>query len=164
MDEQSCARPFRVRRAGIGDALVIARQRAQMFLDMGRVTAVEADDLERAARPRLAHALRDGSYHGWLMVRPDGEVVAGAGVWLRPMLPRPDSLDGREALVVNVFVEPAHRRRGAARALMHEILAWCREQGIRRVVLHPSPFGKPLYESLGFVPTGELTYRPPAGA
>jgi GNAT superfamily N-acetyltransferase len=106
----------------------------------------------------LRQMLATASYMGWLAETADGTVIAGAGVHIRRLLPRAETLVACEALVVNVYVAPEFRHRGLARRLMEGILAWCRAQGIERVVLHPSSMGRPLYESLGFVPTNELVY------
>jgi len=35
-------------------------------------------------------------------------------------------------------------------------LSWCRDSGIRSVILHASSDGRPLYDSLGFTPTNEM--------
>jgi GNAT superfamily N-acetyltransferase len=51
--------------------------------------------------------------------------------------------DGRQALVVNVFIKPQSRRRGLARLLMERIIAWSREQRIESLVLHASDQGAP---------------------
>ena len=80
---------------------------------------------------------------------------------LRPILPRPgtdgDDLElGPEAIVLNVYVEPAWRRRGVAEALMRAVLNALAVRGIRRIVLHASDDGRRLYERLGFVPTNEM--------
>jgi GNAT superfamily N-acetyltransferase len=77
-------------------------------------------------------------------------------VQLRELIPRLEVLSGPEALVVNVFVEPTHRRRGLARRLMLAILDWCREERIGRVALHPTDAARPLYASLGFAASGEM--------
>jgi GNAT superfamily N-acetyltransferase len=55
-----------------------------------------------------------------------------------------------------MYVVPAARRRGIARALMNEVLEYCRAQGFRSVYVHASDAGRPLYESLGFIPTNEM--------
>jgi GNAT superfamily N-acetyltransferase len=78
-------------------------------------------------------------------------------------MPRPHQhgdalLSGRQALIVNVFVERIARRRGLARSLMRHVLAWTRDEGITSVVLHASDEGRRLYEDLGFVATNELQY------
>ena len=100
--------------------------------------------------------LGSGQYVGWLLESADGTIVAGAGVAIRRLLPRVETQIACEALVVNVYVAPDSRHQGLARRLMETILAWVRAQGIERVVLHASSMGRPLYQSLGFVPTTEM--------
>jgi GNAT superfamily N-acetyltransferase len=51
---------------------------------------------------------------------------------------------------------PQARRLGLARLLMETALEWCRNNGIRAVILHSSDDGRPLYQSLGFRPTNEM--------
>jgi GNAT superfamily N-acetyltransferase len=60
-----------------------------------------------------------------------------------------------------VFVEPSSRRQGIARALTEAALDWGREAGLVSIVLHASPAGRPLYESIGFVATNEMRYDGP---
>jgi ribosomal protein S18 acetylase RimI-like enzyme len=86
---------------------------------------------------------------------------------LRPILPRPrpgtEDLElGPEAIVLNVYVEAAWRRRGVGEALLRAILDALAVRGIRRVVLHASPDGRRLYERLGFVITNEMRLSGPA--
>ena len=79
---------------------------------------------------------------------------------LRELLPRPNALQGgTESLIVNVYTEPAHRHRGLARRLMRIMLDWCAQRGVPQVVLHASDGGRPLYQSLGFVPTSEMRWQ-----
>ena len=80
-------------------------------------------------------------------------------------LPRPlaatNELElGPEAIVLNVYVEPAWRRRGVAEAMMRALLNAPAVRSIRRIVLHASPDGRRLYERLGFVPTNEMRLSP----
>jgi GNAT superfamily N-acetyltransferase len=154
-----------LRRATAADADTIARQRVAMFREMGSIHQSQERALEEAAVARLAATLEGGTYVGWIACPLDAPDIAigGAGVQIRPLLPRPDAagtglLVGDEGLVVNVYVERARRREGIARVLMEAILAWARDAGIVRLVLHPSSEGRPLYEALGFVPTHEMQY------
>ena len=148
-----------LRKARPDEAAVVGRQRVSMFVEMGHVTEEGVPALLTTATAYLERAMSEGTYHGWLMTLPDGRAVGGAGLLLRPLLPRPDALHGPEAVVLNVYVEPEFRRRGIARNLMVALLDWCRQQGIPRIVLHPTTNGQPLYESLGFIPSGEMLYR-----
>lgn len=147
---------LRIRLATPDDAVVVAEHRARLFQDTGRLDDDRAAAMMELLVPMLRPMLASGEYVGWLAVAADGAVAAGAGAQIRKLLPRPETFVAREALVVNVYVQPAYRRQGLARRLMAAILEWCREQGIERVVLHPSSMGRPLYESMGFTPSNEL--------
>jgi len=75
---------------------------------------------------------------------------------LRDWLPRPSDLTRRLAYLHSVYTELAHRRRGLARRIVETALETCRAQGLRRLMLHASEEGRPLYDSLGFLPTNEM--------
>ena len=61
--------------------------------------------------------------------------------------------------IANVYVDPAFRRRGAARSLTAAAIDWLRSIGCEVVRLQASQYGRPLYESMGFEPTGEMELR-----
>jgi GNAT superfamily N-acetyltransferase len=157
-----------IRRASVEDAPSIARHRVEMFRDMGQVPAGElAHKLLNESKAALASVLADGSYAGWLVIDGPGSVVAGAGVHIKPQLPRFTHNGTRVAtspvpLVVNVYTEVQWRRRGVAKALMNTVLQWSAAEGFDRVVLHASDAGRPLYLSLGFVATNEMRWWPAA--
>ena len=147
---------YRVRPATLADVTTITHHRIAMFRDMGVLDEHEVPALDAATRTYLAESLPSGAYLGW-MVEADGNVVAGGGVIMRQLLPRPGQpAGGKEAYVLNVYTEPAHRRRGLARALMETILDWCRTRHVSRVSLHASDEGRPLYERLAFLQTNEM--------
>lgn len=147
---------YRVRMATVADIDVITRQREAMFVDMG-----EGDEAARAAMtPRFVRWVRprleDGTFLAWLAEGGTGEVAAGAAVWLLEWPPGVSGAAPMRAYVLNVYSERAHRRRGLARMLMGEILAWCRARQIETVFLHASEYGRPLYAELGFGGTNEM--------
>ena len=145
-----------IRRATPDDVGVIAEHRARMFQDTGRLDDDRAAAMVALLKPIMRTMLASGEYLGWLVVAEDGAIIGGAGVQMRTLLPRPETDVAREALVVNVYVEPAYRRQGLARRLMEAILEWSRERGIERVSLHASTMGQPLYEALGFTRSNEF--------
>ncbi len=157
-----------VRLATLEDAGTIARHRSAMFLAMGVAVPAVVDRLESETETYLREAIPRGEYVGWLagLASRRQEIVAGAGVQVRRVLPLPRRwADGRvdvalgcQGLVLNVYTEPAFRRRGLARRLMQEILAWTRKERFDSLVLHAAPEGRPLYEQLGFVSTNEMRF------
>jgi GNAT superfamily N-acetyltransferase len=155
-----------IRRATVSDAAIIARHRVGMFRDMGQVpTDALAATLLETSTAALGALLREHSYIAWLAIAENDRVLAGAGVHIQSQLPR-ISQDGIAVttapvpLVVNVYTEPDFRGMGIARALMDAVLKWATTQGCDRVVLHASDAGRPLYQSLGFVPTNEMRWSP----
>lgn len=154
-----------VRRATAADAAIIARQRAEMFRDMGVLRDEVYDRLVDAATLYVARAIAEGEYLAWLAAPANdpATVIGGAGVQLRPMLPRPHHDTGElalgpQALVMNVYTERAWRRHGVAALLMRHVVTWAGATGITSLVLHASDDGRPLYEQIGFVPTNEMRY------
>lgn len=154
---------LRIRYATAAEVHIVAEHRARMFMDTGRLSAEAAVTMREKLQTQLPPMLASGEYIGWFVVTPEDAVVAGAGVQIRHLLPRPETLVDREALVVNVYVVPEYRQQGLARRLMRAILDWCPKQGIERVVLHPSVMGRHLYETMGFTPSNELVlYQKPS--
>src|SRR5436190_22303150 len=127
---------FRIRRATVQDADIIAWHRARMFQDMGDVSDDGLEILRAKARWRLEEWLESCDYIGWLATPADKPetVVGGAGIQLQPILPRPRDVsiigEGRQATIVNVFTEPQWRRRGIAGRLVKEIIAWSKNEGL----------------------------------
>ena len=153
---------FKIRRATLPDADVIAWHRARMFQDMGDVSDDAFEILRTKSRARLEQWIDSGDYIGWLATPADNPetIVGGAGVQLQPILPRPvDTFtigEGRQATIVNVFTEPQWRRYGIASLLVKEIVTWSKNQRIDRLVLHASDEGRSLYEKSGFVASNEM--------
>jgi GNAT superfamily N-acetyltransferase len=159
------ASSFEIRLATPADARLLATQRVGMFRDMARTTREIEPSLFESCADYLAKALQSGEYVGWVaQLTPSPHTpIGGAGVQFRPLVPRTDPdgksvLIGREGLILNVYVDPAHRRQGVARVLTETIIRWAPGAGIVRLVLHASPDGKSLYESLGFLASNEMIF------
>lgn len=145
---------YHIRKASADDLDAVVRHRGAMFTEMG--VSFDRGQLERSCRPWLHDALTRQLYHGWLVCDKDEAVIGGAGLTVLPWPPAPPEFADRIAFVYNVYVEPAHRRRGLARRLMETIHRWSHDQGIRAIALHASDEGRPLYASLGYVATNEM--------
>lgn len=150
-----------VRPATVADIPHLARQRVAMFRDMGSIQPGTEAQLATATADHLHRAIPSGEFLAWVAEDASRAVIGGAGVQLRPLVPRPRpdgaSVEmGPEALVLSVYVEPSWRRQGVAAALMRALLDALAERKVRRIVLHASDDGRRLYERLGFVQTNEM--------
>jgi GNAT superfamily N-acetyltransferase len=148
---------YAIRPATISDIPHIVRHRESMFLDMHIQALFE--DMAVGMESWLRHAIPSHTYRGWMAVAEQGDVVGGGGLIVIPWPPGPISLDPRCGFVFNVYVEPAHRKQGLARRIMDAMHDHCRAEGIERMVLNASTFGRPLYEDMGYVLTNEPMMR-----
>jgi GNAT superfamily N-acetyltransferase len=145
-----------IRLATVNDIPVLIHHRRMMWWDMGRQDVAALDRLNIAAQSYFSAAVADGSYRGFLAVTNDDKVVGGGGVVVSAW---PGSFDQelpRRAMILNMYVEKAFRRRGIACALMEKMIAWCRAEQFAYVGLHASDEGRSLYEKLGFRATNEM--------
>lgn len=147
---------YTIRPAGLADLEILVRHRGAMFRAMGYRDEPALRAMEDAFSRWAELRIERGEYLAWLAAGPDGRAIGGAGLWLMDWLPHMVGPGAPRANVVNVFVEPEWRRQGIARHLMGTVLDACRERGVRAVILHASPEGRALYESLGFAPTNEM--------
>jgi len=146
-----------IRIATVADIPTLLRHRRLMWWDMGRRDEAALDLMQEAAGEYFATEVADGSYRGFLAVDGTGVAIGGGGIVISHWPAIPGQRRPHRAMILNVYVEREHRRRGVARALMEAMIAWCRENGFASVGLHPSDEGRPLYEHLGFKPTNEMS-------
>jgi GNAT superfamily N-acetyltransferase len=98
----------------------------------------------------------------WYLAKVGEEFVGSACAyvddsWASTLLEHPQN-----GWIIGVYVVPQYRRRGIARALTDAALSWLRGTECVEAKLHASPFGRGIYESLGFALTNEmkLSLRP----
>jgi GNAT superfamily N-acetyltransferase len=147
---------FTIRRASIADLETLVAHRRAMFQDMGYTDEASLDSMSAKFRVWVLERMNRGDYHAWLVTSPDGEVAAGAGLWLMDWPPHMIGHGERRGNILNVYTAENFRRRGLARHVMEAILLWCRENDIDVVILHASPAGKRMYEAMGFARTNEM--------
>ena len=147
---------FSIRKGTLADLDIVMRHRRQMFIDMGYRDESALAATQTTSKPFFAERMKNQTYHAWFVEDAARNVVAGGGVVIFDYHSNPTDPLPKRPMVVNVYTEPSFRRRGIARALMNVIVDWCREYGFGTIILHASDEGRPLYESLGFMPTGEM--------
>ena len=89
----------------------------------------------------------------------EGVAAGVASLWFRPRL----NWTTPEAWLPDLFVDPAYRRRGLARALLDACVAEARRRGCHRLVLesgHDRGEAHRLYESYGFIHGGRAYWLP----
>ena len=148
---------YHVRAATLTDIPHLVDHRGAMFREME--IPAEFEDMAAATELWLRHAIPAKTYLAWVAVTGTGEVVGGGGLIVIPWPPGPITMDPRCGFVFNVYTQPQHRKQGLARRMMDAMHDYCRAEGIERVVLNASTYGKPLYDAMGYVVANEPMMR-----
>ncbi len=140
------------------DLDLVCRHREEMFRVSNAPGRTEEilRTMTAAFRDWIAPRLNDGRYFGY--IAEDGRApVAGIGLMIIDWPPHPSHpREDRRGYVLNVFVDPSHRKQGIGRMLMELGEAEIARRGVSFAVLHATRMGQPLYEQLGWARTSEM--------
>jgi GNAT superfamily N-acetyltransferase len=146
---------FLIRRAVAADAAVLGAMRAASHGERYDADPERGSQFAASCTTFFERELAAAQpfVRAWLAFEPSGaEPLGTATLTLVPTLPRQsDAGPLLGARVRNVYVVPAARRRGIARALMRVLMDEIATLGIGRLTLGASAEGRPLYAGLGFV-------------
>ncbi len=139
---------MKVRLAKREDIPWIVHHRIEMFRSMGYT-----DDILANARPEIEKFLENdwvGDPRCFLVIE-EGTVVGGCAVSIYSRLPNPRKTHGAKiGYIHNLFIEPKYRNRGIATALLLEVFAICKNEGIFKFTLHDTDMSAGIYDRLGF--------------
>jgi GNAT superfamily N-acetyltransferase len=144
-----------IRRASPFDAQTLAQHRAAVWHEVGDWSAADLEPQVPVWAEFFRGCLADASYVAFI-VEESGSAVASGGILVHLTIPRPGSPSDRAGRIQSVYVVPAARRRGVARAIMERLLAYAREKRLVGLTLHPSDEARHLYSGLGFEPADEM--------
>jgi GNAT superfamily N-acetyltransferase len=129
-----------VRRADARDADAVLA----LLAGLGRPAVAEDPSAQRTV---YAKHLASGAHV--FVAEDEGRAVGVASLWIRPRL----NWTSPEAWLPDLYVDPAARRRGHARALLDACADEARAHGCHRLILesgHERAEAHRLYESYGF--------------
>jgi GNAT superfamily N-acetyltransferase len=149
-----------LRLATVDDIPVLVRHRRQMFEDMAALKGEQynragLEAMDAAYAVLLRYEIPAGSTRVWV-IEDAGQIAASGALKFTDWLPRPDGSRRGLVYVHSVYTEPAYRRMGLARRILHAMIDYCRVNGWSRISLHASELGRGLYGDLGFEPTNEM--------
>lgn len=146
-----------IRQACLDDLDLLVQLRVALLEEIGDFTGVTAKEaVTEANRNYLADNMQTGDFLSWV-AEIDGNIVGTSGLtfWKKP--PTYKSLTGLEAYIMNMYTLPEWRGKGIAIALLQEIIRFVRTTDVKRIWLHATNAGKPIYEKERFVvPPNEL--------
>ncbi len=108
-----------------------------------------APELRAPTRDFIERHADAGELHSWLAVH-EGAAVGAVSLLLLSMPPLPGEPRHHDGYVLNMYVEPSHRRDGVGQRLFDACTAAGEALGVRRMFLITTDAGRPLYERSGF--------------
>ena len=109
--------------------------------------------MAKATREFLAERMRENRFLAWV-AEANGQIVATGGVVFYERLPLVGQPAGLHAYVLNMYTIPAWRKQGLASALLRTIISYVKERTeAKRIWLHATAQGRPVYEKIGFKAT-----------
>jgi ribosomal protein S18 acetylase RimI-like enzyme len=141
---------FEIRKATAQDIDEIVRLRLELFKELGEVQSGHEEALViTATRKYLEEALLNNEFISYLALS-NHHVVSISGMVLFKRPPYLDNLEGLEAYILNMYTIPQYRGKGLARKLLENCIEECKQIGVKRIWLHASDDGIPLYKNMGF--------------
>jgi GNAT superfamily N-acetyltransferase len=129
---------------------MVTELRMALLSELGELSSEEEmEPLRRATRQFLARQPTTGR-HFTSIAEEAGKLVGIASLEVFERLPYPGNLSGREGYVLNVYAEPAYRNQRVASSLVGDLVGLARREGVGRLWLHASAYGRGVYEAAGF--------------
>ena len=108
-------------------------------------------EIESATRSYYEQTLHDDTCM-ILLVMNDTQIVSTGSVCFYQVMPTCDVPSGRKAYIMSMYTEPAWRRQGLARETLRLLIDEAHCRGVSWITLEATAAGRPLYESMGFIP------------
>jgi GNAT superfamily N-acetyltransferase len=114
---------------------------------------VSPDELargDRVYRHWLRRERRRRRFVAFLVETAGGSPASSGALWLQDQEPRPGIREGPFPYLMSMYTVPEHRGHGHASEVVRAAVAWARERGFPRVILHAAPMGRRIYREAGF--------------
>jgi GNAT superfamily N-acetyltransferase len=87
-------------------------------------------------------------------------IVAAGMMCFYSIIPLLYNLDGKMALLTDLYTIPEHRKKGFGMSLLNSIMQHAKKLGYKKVILNASDSGRKLYNKYGFKDIdGEMSYK-----
>lgn len=117
--------------------------------------AKEDIDLRPALRDYYMRHMKDGTFVSWI-AEDEGKIIGTSGMSFVEKPPYFGCPSGKMGLLSSMFTNPAYRRKGIAKELLHRVVEEAKNYGCGTVQITASDMGVKLYTTYGFVHNGNF--------
>lgn len=142
---------YTYKRAAAPDIGLLTNTRIEVLRAANQLSgAVDMSLVEQQSREYYQEALASGNHVGYLVF--DGDLFIGAGgVSFFRVMPTFHNPTGWKAYIMNMYTNPAYRRRGIAYHMLELLVQEAGKREVSFISLEATQMGRPLYERYGFV-------------
>ena len=136
--------------ATVKDIGTLTKMRIKFLKEIFKIVH-DRDDakIEQALTKYFRKVYMSKQFVSWLAVNK-GVVIGTSGLCFYSLPPSHKNPTGEVAYIINMFVEPEYRRKGIATVLFKKIVEEAKARGYKKIVLHATSDGRPLYTKFGF--------------
>ena len=144
------AKNYEYKKATIADIDELVRTRIIVLRAANKLSNdVDMSLVEKESYEYYKSALEIGEHMAYLVY--DNETFIGAGgVSFYQVMPTYHNPTGKKAYIMNMYTNPAYRRKGIAYQTLNLLVADAKNKGIDAISLEATEMGRPLYEKFGF--------------
>lgn len=138
------------KKATLDDINILADTRVEVLRAANRLGAsVDMSEVRSQSLEYYLEAFKDNNIITYLVF--DKENFAGSGsVCFYRVMPTFHNPSGYKAYIMNMYTNPAYRRRGIAYKILDLLVNEARNRNISCISLEATDMGRPLYEKYGF--------------
>lgn len=142
---------FRCLKASFEQIDAIIDLRLALLKEVGELHSSEEEQLLAAStREYLQHALSNREFISYI-AEIDGKPASISGMALFKRPSYPENPQGLEAYILNMYTLPEYRGKGLAGKLLECCIEESKQSGVKRIWLHATEAGEPLYAKMGFI-------------
>lgn len=151
------------KRATSEDIDILTKTRIEVLRAANQLSDdIDMSEVEKESYNYYQKALCDGSHIAYLVF--DGKRFVGAGgVSFFQVMPTYHNPSGNKAYIMNMYTNPAYRRRGIAAKTLDMLINDTKNKGITAISLEATDMGRPLYEKYGFIKMNDEMELPEEG-
>ena len=139
------------KRATIEDIDMLTKTRIRVLRAANSLSDdIDMNEVEKQSYDYYGRALCDNTHIAYL-VFDEKRFVGSGGVSFFQVMPTYHNVSGNKAYIMNIYTEPAYRRRGIAYKILDLLVSDVRSKEITSISLEATEAGRPLYEKYGFV-------------
>ena len=138
------------RKATEEDIEILTKLRVKFLQEVEKPDLDESSaSLNSSIFQHFTEKMKKDEFISWVAIEEDA-IIATSGVSFLEVPPSFGNISGKEAYVMNMYTEPDFRKKGIGTQLLDLIIDEISEKDIKKIRLHTTEIGKPIYLKKGF--------------